>query len=222
MNSSKELFSAVAVIALLFLCGASVVSGTKRFHVKCTDNLKHLRQAAQQYENDHKGIIVPVLMPVKNRAVFWSERILPYLGSRMEIFYCPQDERRGAKMLDVPDLLPIGYSVNAVSYGMNYYIGDVGRSRKSQKTSDYHVSRITDPSRLIYFGDAKSLRLRPTRMCWDRDYAPRHKNGSYFVFADGHTEWLNHKTLGLLDQLNGDPRWERDPGRWLLGKKNKR
>ena len=216
MNSFKELFLTAAVAGSLCITAATAAQGMKRINVRCSDNLKNLRRAAQMYENDHNGIIPPVLLPVNGRAVFWTERIIPYLGSRMELFYCPQDEKRGAKMLDVPDLLPIAYSTNSVSYGMNYYIGDVGRSRKNQKTADYHVSKIKAPSYLIYFGDSASLRLRPTSYCWHLDYAPRHDNKSLFVFADGHVEKMDHNTLGLLGEYPRDKRWKTDRKRWLL------
>lgn len=220
MRNIKELAFVLSMAVLLLFCGVTTAARSGRLaRVNCENNLKVLRQTAQQYENDHNGIIIPVLLPVKKRAAFWSDRMLPYLKNRMEPFYCPLDTKRGAAMLQTPDLLPMGYSVKAVSYGMNYYIGDVGRSRKNLKTADYNVSKITDPARLVYFGDAKTLRLRPTMHCWLQDYAPRHKKRSYFVFADGHTELMDHTNLGLLDKLPKDSRWKVDRQRWFLGMK---
>lgn len=220
MRNIKELVFVLAVTAILLVCGVTTAAQAGRLaRVKCENNLKALRQTAQKYENDHNGTIVPVLLPVKKRAVFWSERLLPYLKTRMEPLYCPQDAKRGAAMLQTPDLLPMGYSARAVSYGMNYYIGDVGHSRKRLKTADYNVSKITDPARLVFFGDAKSQRLRPTMQCWLLDYSPRHQERSYFVFADGHTELMDHNTLGLLDKIPKDSRWKIDRQRWFLGMK---
>ncbi len=215
MNSIKEVAIAAAVLAMVVFTGVTAASGSQRFNVKCTDNLRQLRRAARQYENDHDGVIPPVVLPVKSNAVFWPNRLLRYIGSDTQIFYCPQDEKKGAKMLDVPDLLPIAYSLKSVSYGMNYFLGDVGKSRKKMKTGDYRISKISDPAYVIYFGDSKFVRLRPTKVCWKDDYAPRHNNGSNFVFVDGHVEWMNHDTLGLLGPQE-NKRWKIDKKRWML------
>ena len=215
MKNFKELTVVAALLIMVVFTGVTAASGSKKFNVKCTDNLKSLRRAAQQYENDHDGIIPPVVLPVKSHAVFWPDRLMPYIGNRTEILYCPQDEKKGAKMLDVPDLLPIAFSLKSVSYGMNYFLGDVGKSRKKMKTADYRISKVSNPGYVIYFGDSKFVRLRPTSVCWKDDYAPRHNDGSNFVFVDGHVEWLNHDTLGLLGP-QADKRWKIDKKRWML------
>lgn len=215
MKNIMELLCVLAAAALTGVTGLSAANAA-RVKVNCADNLKTLRTAAAQYENDHDGVIPPVVLSVNKRSVFWPERILPYLDTRTEVFYCPADEQKGAKMLEVPDLLPIAFSVNSISYGMNYYIGDVGRARPKMKTGDYRISKIKNPSYVIYFGDAKYLRLRPTRTCWKEDYAPRHGNGSNFVFADGHVERLDRSTLGLLGRQEDDPAWKTDRKRWLM------
>lgn len=215
MRNFKELAVVAALLLLVVFTGVTAASGSKRFNVKCTGNLKSLRRAAMQYENDHDGVIPPVVQSVKKHSMFWPNRLLPYIGSNTQIFYCPQDEKKGAKMLDVPDLLPIAYSLKSVSYGMNYFLGDVGKARKKMTTGDYRISKISNPAYVIYFGDSKFVRLRPTSVCWKDDYAPRHNNGSNFVFVDGHVEWLNHDTLGLLGPQE-DKRWKIDKKRWIL------
>ena len=223
MNNIKEISIVAAVLAMVVFTGVTAASGSQRFNVKCTDNLRNLRRAAQQYENDHDGVIPPVVQSVKHHALFWPNRLLRYIGSNTQIFYCPQDEKKGAKMLDVPDLLPIAYSLKSVSYGMNYFLGDVGKARPNMKTGEYRIDKITDPAYVIYFGDAKFVRLRPTKVCWKEDYAPRHNNGSNFVFVDGHVEWMDHNTLGLLGVQSGEPEWKIDRKRWnpWLKDKNK-
>ena len=214
MNSLKEVAIVAALLILVVFTGVSAASGSKRFNVNCVDNLKNLRQAAQQYENDNDGITPPVVQSVKKHSMFWPNRLMRYIGNRTEILYCPQDEKKGAKLLDGPDLLPIAFSLKSVSYGMNYFLGDVGNARKKMKTADYKISKVSDPGYVIYFGDSKFVRLRPTQACWNDDYAPRHNNGSNFVFVDGHVEWHDHKTLGLVGSPDG--KWKIDQKRWLL------
>ena len=215
MRNIKELTLVLTAAVLTAVTGLTAANA-QRFKVKCVDNLKTLRTAAILYEADHDGVIPPVVLPVKKHAVFWPNRLVRYLSTRVEVFYCPEDEKKGAKMLDVPDLLPIAFSPKAMSYGMNYFIGDVGKARPKQKTGDYRVSKIKNPSYVVYFGDAKHLRLRPTKACWQEDYAPRHKDGSNFAFVDGHVEWMDHHTLGLLGPQDDGKNWKIDRKRWLL------
>ena len=90
MSTIKEAAIVCALLILVVFTGVTAASGAQRFNVKCTDNLRNLRRAAQQYENDHDGVIPPVVLPVKSNAVFWPNRLLPYIGNNTQVFYCPQ------------------------------------------------------------------------------------------------------------------------------------
>ncbi len=211
MRNCYELCAVLATAAILSILLTAMSPRNKARDTVCMAHLKELRRAAAEYEDEHHGAIVPVKQTVGRRLFFWSEILLNRVRGAQN-YYCPADEPDGAAALAAADLLPAVYNRKYISYGMNYYLGDVYPSRKRR---DYNVKLIRNPKRVIYFGDSQSGLLRPTRTCWTRDFAPFHNGGSQFVFVDGHTERLDHSNLGLLARPAKFEDWKIDRSRWF-------
>jgi len=181
---------------------------------RCADHLRGLRQASALYENDNGGSFPPVIGQGKGwerRWYYWPEYLRDYTENVL-YFSCPEDLNGGREQLErQDDLLPHGFSLRYVSYGMNFLLGGNVSSNPNGR-SQYLVQQVKNPGYLVFLGDSQTMELRPTS-CWHKDYAPRHEGGANFLMVDGHVEWLNKETLGLGWQAQDG--WKTDLKRWV-------
>ena len=212
MYSWKELACALVVSGGLLVMGATtVIKGSATWkQQKCASNLKGIQQLAAAYQNDHDGTFQPVILQTKPRWTFWYSFVAKY-GSNPSVFYCPANPK-AEKILMVDDgesdLLPAVLDQVSISYGMNFCLSTSGGSESAKADN---VKLLVNPATTIYFGDSKTLTLRPTKWCWKEDYAPIHEGASNFVYVDGHVETLNETNLGTLQAFD---EWKRDTTPW--------
>ncbi|MDY0177250.1 MAG: hypothetical protein RBT25_10210 [Lentisphaeria bacterium] len=212
MTSWKELLAVLVPLAALLLLGMRQLnSANPAFSLICAEHLRHVRNAAAQYEMEHDGGFPPVIANETGRRwKYWPEYIAAYMKD-YRYFSCPANKRRGLgeTLLKEDDLLPFMFALSNVSYGMNYFLG---ACVSNNDRYPYNVKRVADPAYLVYFGDAMTLELRPTS-CWHQDYAPVHEGQlSNFVFVDGHVEGLGRAEIGLFAPVKD---WRTDQKRWI-------
>ncbi len=213
MYSWKELVCVVvAAGGLLGLGAATAAKGSATWKRQvCADNLRQVSQLGAMYQNDHDGAFQPVIVRTKPSWTFWYSFLARY-GKNPGVFYCPANPK-AEKTLNVDegesDLLPVVLDPAAVSYGMNFSLSSSGDPKATPQPGN--VKELADPATMIYFGDSNTLQLRPTKWCWNEDYAPRHEEFSNFVYVDGHTEALNKSNLGVLHEFDG---WKKDTRPW--------
>lgn len=220
MRSWSELLAVIVCLAGLCLCGLNPLlrarGEARRRH--CENNLRGLYQAAQAYQSEHAGAFQPVIVRTRPRWTYWYHFLQPYTQQKQH-FFCPANPR-AAQSLEIDpgdaDLLPQVFDPSGQSYGMNSLLSSTGDPQESPRPG--MISRLADPAYTIYLGDCKmpNPTLRPTRWCWLDDYAPLHQDGANFLLADGHCEWLNQETLGLLHAFAD---WKKDEKRWINWKK---
>ncbi len=213
MRSWKELMLMLVCIGGLFSLGVSQLEkGSAAWKRQiCADNLKAVVRAAAMYQNDHDGAIQPVIVRTRPRWTYWYAFILKYVDNP-RIFYCPAHPRAERLTEDHSnDLIPAVFDSGSLSYGMNFALSS--NDDPNERPRPANIKMIADPSYTIYFGDCKmpNPTLRPTKWCWNQDYAPIHENASNFVFIDGHVETMNKDNLGLIHAFDG---WTRDEKRW--------
>lgn len=213
MHSWKELICVVFVSGGLLLLGAATAArGSAAWKQQtCERNLKSIQQLGAAYQNDHDGAFQPVILRTKPRWTFWYSFIVKY-GDNPGVFYCPANPK-AEKILAVDegenDLLPTVLDPVSISYGMNFCLSTSDDPKASPRPGN--VKQLADPASTIYFGDCKTMSLRPTQWCWKDDYAPVHEGSSNFVYVDGHVETLNQSNLGLLQAFDG---WKKDTKPW--------
>lgn len=218
MYSWKELVCVLVVSGGLLVIGAATaVKGTAAWKSQvCIRNLKNVQQLAGAYQNDHDGEFQPVILQTKPSWTFWYSFIAKY-GDDPGVFYCPANPK-AENLLQVDggesDLLPTVLDQASISYGMNFCLSTSGDSKSTVRPGN--VKQLADPASTIYFGDSKTLTLRPTKWCWKEDYAPLHEGSSNFVYVDGHVETLNESNLGTLHAFD---EWKKDTTPWNNWKK---
>jgi len=212
MYSWKELVCALVVGGGLLVIGATTAvkgSATWKSQV-CVRNLKNVQQLGVAYQNDYDGAFQPVILQTKPSWTFWYSFIVKY-GDDPGVFYCPANPK-AEKILQIDggesDLLPTVLDQASISYGMNFCLSTSGGSESAKADN---VKLLVNPATTIYFGDSKTLTLRPTKWCWKEDYAPIHEGASNFVYVDGHVETLNETNLGTLQAFD---EWKRDTTPW--------
>ena len=211
MYGKKEILLILAAAALNCLLLTAAQKGALS-RIRCANHLKQLRQASSRYEQDHKGSFPPVIGRMQGRRWhYWPEYIREYTDDVLA-FSCPEDTKGGREQLErKDDLLPPGFALRYVSFGMNFLLGG-NISSNPKGRSPFNVHRVRTPSYVIFLGDSKTMELRPTS-CWYQDYSPCHENGANFLFVDGHVEWMNKTSLGLGWQARDG--WKTDRKRWV-------
>ncbi len=208
MRNSRELLIILAVLSALLVTGAgTLVRGSAEWkQAVCRDNLTRLQKAAANYQNDHDGFFQPVAVRT-NPWTYWADFLRPYAPDP-RIFSCPANPR-GEVAFEDDDLLPVIFNLKQVSFGMNFCLSSSGEAY--QKSWPANIRKVVNPSYIVYFGDSHGLQLRPTKACWETDYAPIHSGKSNFAMLDGHVETQDAATLGLLQPYGI---WKQDVPRW--------
>lgn len=202
MRNWHELLAVLVIaIVMISITGRALSSNADTWReTRCLDNLRGLHQLASHYADTHDGYLPIVADRIKPRWIFWYRKLLVYAEDGA-LFYCPSSPKAATYFEKTPDpLLPIVFSEPMVSYGMNYVLN-----------KNYRLDSAASPAYTILLGDSRSPSLRPTRQCWEDDYAPHHLDGSQFLFFDGHADRLDRQTLGLMDAFND---WKKDRNRW--------
>jgi len=216
MQNYKELLVVLGCLCVSALLLTAMSPRDQALALTCQNHLRSLRDAAALYEKEHDGNIVPVKTTLNKKYQTWAGILLPYV-SDVSIYYCPADLPHGSKALERVDLIPTVYRGDTISYGMNYFLGDVQKSRKPR---NYNINLVDTPEKIIFFGDSQTPFLRPTQACWQLDFAPFHaKTSSCFVFVDGHTGILSGATLGIIGRPDGFENWQIDDSSWHNWKK---
>lgn len=214
VRNRAELMAVLLLLLLLLLATlivpviGSAASNTHR--AMCQDSLRQLRIASAGYEADNDGGFPPSVISGEYRGIgrwqYWPEYIRDYVKD-LRHFACPANKRRGAQAYEADDLLPTPFSLNYVSYGMNYFLG---YNIANHDQMPYNVKRVANPNYVVYLGDALTLELRATS-CWEMDHNPLHDGGANYLMVDGHVEWHDRRTLGLYTRQEG---WKQDKKRW--------
>ncbi|MBQ6470500.1 MAG: hypothetical protein IJJ33_00825 [Victivallales bacterium] len=93
---------------------------------RCAEHLRGLRQASALYEADNGGSFPPVISkkPGRDRLWhYWPEYLRDYTENVL-FFSCPEDDNGGQEQLErQDDLLPHGFALRYVSFGMNFLLG---------------------------------------------------------------------------------------------------
>jgi prepilin-type processing-associated H-X9-DG protein len=76
------------------------------------------------------------------------------------------------------------------------------------------LKQAFNPSYMIFLGDAKTMSLRATKWCWEKDYAPIHSDKANYLTIDGSVKTLGKNELGL-SFFSGEKEWKG----WKLDKK---
>lgn len=214
MNNWKELLVVIVCAGGLLCLGANLIdrNNAEWKNKRCQTNLAQVHKLAAKYQNDHNGDFVPLVDKTKKPWKYWYKYLLQY-GDDPTFFYCPSNSK-AEKFLskDNNPLMPKTFAVRAQSYGMNYRLSKY----YSKKTTKLNINNITNPEKVLFFGDSKSNFLRGTKWCWKDDWAPRHKEEANFIFVDGSVKKLGKKTLGLLHSWEG---WKKDSKFWKDWKK---
>ncbi len=214
MKSCRELILVLLTIGGLFTAGGSVLQfmSEQDKQVTCASHLKELAKMGFMYQEEHDGQFQPMIVR-KRTWEYWPQYLKPYAKDFIH-FSCPSDSLRGAGAFEIDELLPRFYNAGYISYGMNYYLSDSGE--KHMKSWPCNIKKVVNPSYVVYFGDARTIQLRPTS-CWDQDHNPIHQNKSAnYAMLDGHVENHSQKTLGLVVPVKG---WKYDKLRWVNWKK---
>ena len=211
MKPEKEILLILTAVFVQTLLLAAIGNGTAA-KARCADHLRGLFQASSLYAQASGDSFPPVIARGPDRRWhYWPEYLRDHVTD-VRFFSCPEDPKGGREQLErQDDLLPPGFALRYVSYGMNFLLG-VNISSNPKGRREYLVHQVREPGYVIFLGDSKTMELRPTS-CWNQDYAPVHDNGSNFLMADGHVEWLNRKTLGLGWQARNG--WKLDRKRWV-------
>lgn len=202
MRNLHELIVVVVIAVILAgITGRALSSGAGTWReTRCLDNLRGLHLLAGQYAEAHAGYLPIVADRIKPRWIFWYRKLLVFAEDGA-LFYCPSSPKAAAYFDKMPDpLLPVVFSEPMVSYGMNYAL-----------SINYRLDSALSPAHTILLGDSRSPSLRPTRQCWEDDYAPYHLGGSHFLLFDGHAEKMDSQSLGLMDAFK---EWNQDRNRW--------
>ena len=164
---------------------------------RCSGNLKQLGVAFNSYCTDHDGKVPFV---EKYGGYYGSAEVfsllLPYASNR-KTYQCPSDHRRIPNVpVDDPNIM-----TNRVSYGANDLI--TGNYAKAPRTGG--VNRLAQiqqsPSKVVLFFDTDLIHTRFMTIgealgvsAFDPNNTipskTRHRGGANFLFADGHTAWL--------------------------------
>lgn len=209
MRSVRELLLILPTAATLGVLLVGAIGENSAKQAACADNLRQLVRCADRYSADHDGYIVPTyVQPPNNKTwIYWAGSLQEYMDD-FACLYCPADARKNG--VSKHDLLPTGFAMRCVSYGINRSLA--GETSPKQPVPVRKRSQVTDPSYLIYFGDAKVYQLRPTRGCWLRDWNPVHDGGANYAMVDGHVEYFNGHNPGICDRI---PDWPKDRKRWI-------
>jgi prepilin-type processing-associated H-X9-DG protein len=216
MNNYKEVILVTVLFAAMLIMGTGALKyGSPEWQeATCQNNLRQLYKMTSSYQKDNSGLLPPRIDKTrKTRWKYWTEYINKYSSDPM-FFYCPASPK-AAKMFDSDPLTPKVFSLKSVSYGMNYSLGNY-------KAYGFHNSKLTklsqayNPSYMILLGDSKTQLLRPTKWCWQRDYAPVHSDKSNYLMLDGSVQCLGKGTLGLVTLGSGKDweGWTIDRKRW--------
>ena len=190
-----ELLVVIAIIAILAglllpALNRSLIAARK---TACAGNLKQMNLAVMMYIKDFDEYLPNNLSP------YYSDRIMPYLGSVNILTEC--------RTRNAPD-----------SYDHKAWGGDHGTYNMSYGASLYtlhlnatvhkKISRVTHPGRKILFGDSQTYKQSGATsgqsnnaaiITYTGMYSPdfRHGGSCNFVFVDGHTR-------SLKKIMNGD------------------
>jgi prepilin-type N-terminal cleavage/methylation domain-containing protein len=203
-----ELLVVIAIIAILAAVLFPVFSRAKEAarKTKCLSNLAQLGKALMAYSNDYDQLtVIPYYAPNWGQWWHdtWRERVQPYCKDR-QILLCPSPiPWKALEQLEHAGVLPGGY-VNGVAanrggidvghYGMNVLIASPGNSGTPSKTLS--LTEIPTPSETIFIGENRDgdWSLEPgTNPNWYGAEGAAwnyHFDGSCYIFADGHAEWL--------------------------------
>lgn len=211
MSSCKELLLILVVSGLLISVGASVLNFMSAAEKKavCASHLKEVARMGFQYQSDHNGEFQPMIVR-KRTWIYWPQYLKEYCRDFIH-FSCPSDTLRGAGAFEMDELLPRSYQPGYISYGMNYFLSDSGE--KHMKNWPCNINAVANLSYVVYFGDSRTLQLRPTVSCWKDDYYPVHEGKSVnLVMLDGHVENHTSSSLGMVHEFDN---WRADHKRWI-------
>ena len=141
----------------------------------CRSNLKQIGLTFIQYAQDYDEKSPPI---ANARAGYWAGSLQPYVKS-WQIFQCPSDAS--------------GAALKTTDY---YY-----NARLAQLT----IEKITAPSLTILAGEGTGnqlplYHLRQLPDAWrenENSPATRHGDVANYLFADGHTKWLEPEQITL-------------------------
>jgi prepilin-type N-terminal cleavage/methylation domain-containing protein/prepilin-type processing-associated H-X9-DG protein len=128
----------------------------------------------------------------------WVDVFQPYIKN-YQVLKCPSDSSGNPLLSGAPIA---GYPL---SYALNYYFYRTLNGFRGNQSGGT-LAEIMSPASKIYVGEVASVKgielVRPDR----RDALNRHRDGSNYLYADGHAHW--HKMPAAWKTLN--PPWS-DP-----------
>jgi len=205
-----ELLVVIAIIAILaaILFPVFAKAREKARQASCTSNTKQLATAWMMYVQDYdetapnaygwtgSGNMYPMI---------WDQ-LTPYIKNQ-GIWVCPS-KYWGVTMSATPPGGDVWWSrtINRCSYGINYMIPLTWRGVRS-------LGDIKRPAEAMLLGDAQNLdicwnvyRMAYAGKCgweascdyvnaWPQDDNTRHNGGSVLAFLDGHSKWMNARSI---------------------------
>lgn len=191
-----ELLVVISIIAILaailFPVFAQVREAARA--TSCLSNQKQIGNGLLMYLQDYEEVTPPAdygtappnsefafQTPGGARALTWADVFQPYIKS-LKVFKCPSDST------GVPLAGGVPLPGEPLCYGLNQYFY---RTPPNNFHSGYGMSlpEIPSPSAKIYVAEVASVKsielVRPDRY----DAFRRHKEGSNYLYVDGHAKW---------------------------------
>ena len=199
-----ELLVVIAIIAILaaMLLPARSKAREKARQVVCTSNLKQLHLAAEFYEMDHEGWMLPATWFGGNMGWprMFSDRFPEYIGcasggatgrKKMTALRCPSNPSKYSFAGIIPP--------NDKYWTNHLYNSELSTEHPPLGTPDFHrISKVKDPSHTVEFCDGAGMHTISVYAIDHEDaintyIAYVHNEGANFMFMDGHASW--HKAI---------------------------
>ncbi len=209
-----ELLVVIAIIAILasMLLPALSKAREKAKEISCTNNLKQLGMAWQNYSMDSNGDIAPAFdesLGSSYKQATWNYRLAPYINPKI-IKDSPDVFQKvwANTVFQCPSIVP-DYQVGSIwrsaawSYHMNSYVGGCFNSSRTLLFAlnparvMYKVSRIKESSAITLLYGAGGLGLMGTEYRWN-DINVRHNKKYNMLFTDSHVGGIIYPARGRI------------------------
>ena len=214
IRSSFTLIELLVVIAIIAILAAMLMPALQQAReagkqASCQSNCKQLASIFANYSFENDDIIIPGMFITASGAkgIYWNDRLflstelnlLPgkSLWRQNNILWCPGESLRTN--------VSRGNKGFYADYGVNLYLHRYNRYYNAVRNDllPYHkYGSLREPSKRGSFTDTRNPLTSAYYVANITDfnlptvqYAPRHKNGTNWAFADGHVAYISYQDL---------------------------
>lgn len=204
----------ISILAALFLPSLQKAKESAKAAL-CMSNLRQIGVAALAYADDWNGhspnfddSIVVMANPSGYPGARWLDQVFEYCQKNVKVLQCPSQQTLWPSNKMIPPYITPKY---APGYAISKQAGTSYSTNSIYRFIGIPITKVANPAKKIWFGDAGWYRWGTGTPNADREGytsnfesrgaqhcsasnnqlpSRRHRQGSNFVFFDGHVEWM--------------------------------